>query len=116
MLLGAIADDLTGATDLALMLTRGGMRTVQVMDVPTSSRGLDAFDAVVVALKSRTNPPEEAVTWSLASADALLALGAEHIGGEGEATPREMRTAPALPSSRANTVKAKGVLAGVVSS
>ncbi len=79
MLLGAIADDLTGATDLALMLTRGGMRTVQVMDVPTSSRGLDAFDAVVVALKSRTNPPEEAVAWSLASADALLALGAEQL-------------------------------------
>lgn len=79
MLLGCIADDLTGATDLALMLTRAGMRTVQVMGVPDAKAKLDAFDAVVVALKSRTNPAEEAVAWSLASADALLARGARQL-------------------------------------
>ena len=66
MLLGCIADDLTGATDLALMLTRAGMRTVQVMGVPGADTDLDGFDAVVVALKSRTNPVDEAVAWSLA--------------------------------------------------
>ena len=61
MLLGCIADDLTGATDLALMLTRAGMRTVQVMQVPDAGSKLDGFDAVVVALKTRTCPVEEAV-------------------------------------------------------
>jgi uncharacterized protein YgbK (DUF1537 family) len=79
MLLGCIADDLTGATDLALTLTRGGMRTVQVTGVPGSEQQLDGFDAVLVALKSRTNPAEEAVSWSLAGADALLARGARQL-------------------------------------
>jgi 3-dehydrotetronate 4-kinase len=79
MLLGCIADDLTGATDLALMLTRAGMRTVQVMTVPDASTNLDGYDAVVVALKSRTNPPADAVAMSLASAEALLARGAKQV-------------------------------------
>ena len=79
MLLGCIADDLTGATDLALMLTRAGMRTVQVMDPPARDAGLDDFDAVVVALKTRTCPVGEAIELSLKSADALLALGAKQI-------------------------------------
>jgi 3-dehydrotetronate 4-kinase len=79
MLLGCIADDLTGATDLALMLTRAGMRTVQVMDVPGAGNGLDGFDAVVVALKTRTCPVGEAVDLSVRSAEALLALGAKQI-------------------------------------
>lgn len=79
MLLGCIADDLTGATDLALMLTRNGMRTVQIMGVPEADTNLDGVDAVVVALKSRTNPAAEAVQWSVASADALLARGARQL-------------------------------------
>jgi 3-dehydrotetronate 4-kinase len=79
MLLGCIADDLTGATDLALMLTRAGMRTLQVMEVPTAATPLDGYDAVVVALKSRTIPAKEAVAMSLASAEALLARGAKQI-------------------------------------
>ncbi len=79
MLLGCIADDLTGATDLALMLTRAGMRTLQVMQVPDAQTRLDGFDAVVVALKTRTCPVAEAVELSLASADALLARGARQL-------------------------------------
>jgi uncharacterized protein YgbK (DUF1537 family) len=79
MLLGCIADDLTGATDLALMLTRAGMRTVQVMQVPDSAGELAGYDAVVVALKSRTIPAGEAVRQSLAACDALLACGARQI-------------------------------------
>ncbi len=79
MLLGCIADDLTGATDLALMLTRAGMRTVQVMQVPEKDDDLSDFDAVVVALKSRTCPPGEAVSLSLAAADALKAGGARQL-------------------------------------
>ena len=79
MLLGCIADDLTGATDLALMLMRGGMRTVQVVGVPQDPANLPEADAIVVALKSRTTPPAEAVAESLASAEALLAAGAKQL-------------------------------------
>ena len=79
MLLGCIADDLTGATDLAIMLTRAGMRTLQVMQVPGEAANLEGFDAVVVALKTRTCPVAEAVELSLRSADALLALGARQL-------------------------------------
>src|SRR5688572_12465272 len=61
------------------MLTRNGMRTVQVMGVPGADTPLDNADAVVVALKSRTNPVDEAIGWSLASADALLARGARQL-------------------------------------
>ena len=50
MLLGCIADDFTGATDLANNLTRGGMRTVQTVGVPREKLRVDV-DAVVVALK-----------------------------------------------------------------
>jgi len=79
MLLGCIADDLTGATDLALMLSREGMRTVQTNGVPTETLDLSNVDAVVVALKSRSNPAPEAVTQSLAAADWLLAHGAKRL-------------------------------------
>jgi uncharacterized protein YgbK (DUF1537 family) len=79
VLLGCIADDLTGATDLALMLTRGGMRTVQIMGLPDPAMPIGDADAVVVALKSRTNPAEEAVAWSLSSAEALLERGARQL-------------------------------------
>jgi 3-dehydrotetronate 4-kinase len=79
MLLGCIADDLTGATDLALILTRAGMRTVQIMQIPEVNADFAAFDAVVIALKSRTIPAADAVALSLRSADALLAYGAKQI-------------------------------------
>ena len=79
MLLGVIADDLTGATDVALMLAREGMKVVQTVGVPTSSAALPEADAVVVSLKSRTNAPEEAVEWSLAACEALLGAGAQQI-------------------------------------
>jgi len=74
MLLGCIADDFTGATDLANNLVRAGMRTVQTIDVPDASLKLDA-DAVVVALKSRTIDPADAVAQSLAALDRLRAMG-----------------------------------------
>ena len=80
MLLGSIADDLTGATDLAIMLAKAGMLTLQVMEVPKASDvHLAAYDAIVVALKTRTCPVEEAVGLSLASAEALLRLGARQL-------------------------------------
>ena len=79
MLLGVIADDMTGATDVALMLNRSGMRTVQVIGVPREEAALPEADCVVVALKSRTNPVEEAVADSIAACEALLKAGAKQI-------------------------------------
>ena len=64
-LLGCIADDLTGGTDLAGILVNNGMRTVQIIGVPDGPWPEEA-DAVVVALKSRTSPVEQAVAESLA--------------------------------------------------
>lgn len=68
-LLGAIADDFTGATDLAAMLVKGGMRTVQMIGVPDAGEGVDGYDAVVVSLKSRTAP----VAWAREQSLAALA-------------------------------------------
>lgn len=79
-LLGCIADDFTGATDLANMLVRGGMRTVQSIGIPSAevAAGLDA-DAVVIALKSRTTAASEAVAESLAALQWLRDQGCEQI-------------------------------------
>jgi 3-dehydrotetronate 4-kinase len=77
LLLGCIADDFTGATDLASTLVKGGMTAVQVIGVPDGP--LPEADAVVVALKSRTSPPEQAVAESLLACEALLAAGARQI-------------------------------------
>ncbi|WGS53881.1 four-carbon acid sugar kinase family protein [Paraburkholderia sp. D15] len=85
-LLGCIADDFTGATDLANMLVRGGMRTTQCIGVPTVDETPDQAsnpappdrfdaDALVVALKSRTLPAADAVAQSLAALDWLRAQG-----------------------------------------
>ncbi len=79
VLLGCIADDFTGGTDLAAVLARGGMRTVQVIGVPKDAASLPDADAVVVALKSRTSPKMEALTQSMNSANALLGAGARQL-------------------------------------
>lgn len=67
-LLGCIADDFTGGTDLANNLVKSGFRTVQTIGIPKSAKQLQKIDAVVVALKTRTCPVEQAVQ---ESADAL---------------------------------------------
>ena len=81
MLIGCIADDFTGATDLANMLVKGGMRTVQMIGVPGAEvdASLANVDAVVVALKSRTIAPQDAVVQSLAAQRWLQANGAQQI-------------------------------------
>jgi uncharacterized protein YgbK (DUF1537 family) len=73
-LLGCIADDFTGGTDLAAMLVKHGMRTVQMIGVPRAPLPAD-IDAVVVALKSRTAPAAEAVAESLAALEFLRSEG-----------------------------------------
>ena len=73
MILGVIADDFTGATDVASMLVRAGMRTVQVIGVPAGPA--PDTDAIVVALKTRTVPAADAVAESLAALRWLQAAG-----------------------------------------
>jgi len=65
IMLGAIADDFTGATDLANTLVRRGMRTVQALGVPDTDFDYGDADALVIALKSRTCPVREAIEDSL---------------------------------------------------
>ncbi len=77
-LLGCIADDTTGATDLANNLVRSGMRTVQTIGVPDGALD-DRADAIVVALKSRTIPAADAVARSLEALRWLRSQGAEQI-------------------------------------
>lgn len=81
MLLGAIADDFTGATDLASILAREGMPVVQLIGVPDTQTIALAGDAaaVVVALKTRTAPASTAVAESLATLAALRGAGAAQI-------------------------------------
>lgn len=79
MLLGCIADDFTGATDLANTLVREGMRTVQTIGVPGPEAPIGDVDAVVVALKTRTVPAADAVEQSLAALRWLRGAGARQI-------------------------------------
>ena len=78
LLLGAIADDFTGATDLANMLVRGGMRTIQTIGIPSAALA-EEVDAVVVALKSRTIPAQQAVEQSLAALAWLQAAACRQV-------------------------------------
>ena len=78
MKLGCIADDFTGATDLANNLVRSGMRVIQTIGVPAAPL-VTEVDAVVVALKSRTIPAAEAMEQSLAALEWLRSQGAQQI-------------------------------------
>jgi len=77
--LGCIADDYTGASDLANTLTRCGLRTVQTIGVPADQLKLPEVDAVVVSLKSRSIEADLAVTRSRAADKWLRGRGASHV-------------------------------------
>jgi 3-dehydrotetronate 4-kinase len=79
ILLGCIADDFTGATDLASTLARAGMRVVQHIGIPAPGDETRHTDAAVVSLKSRTIPAAEAVRQSLAALDWLRRSGARQF-------------------------------------
>jgi 3-dehydrotetronate 4-kinase len=78
-LLGCIADDFTGATDLANNLVRSGMRTVQSIGVPTDLDAQVDADAIVVALKSRTIASADAVAQSLEALRWLQSQGVQQV-------------------------------------
>lgn len=77
--LGCVADDYTGASDLANTLTKAGLRTVQTIGIPADDLALPEVDAVVVALKSRSIPAERAVALSREADGWLRGRGAAHV-------------------------------------
>jgi uncharacterized protein YgbK (DUF1537 family) len=77
--LGCIADDYTGASDLANTLTRCGLRTVQTIGVPSDDLKLPEVDAVVVSLKSRSIEASQAVAKSRAAEKWMRGRGAQHV-------------------------------------
>ena len=78
MILGVIADDFTGATDIAGFLVENGMRTVQLNGIPDNNIGVEA-DAIVISLKSRSCPVDEAVSDSLAALNWLQSQGCQQF-------------------------------------
>ncbi len=79
ILLGCIADDFTGATDLANTLVKEGMRTTQVIGIPDGDFDPTGNDAIVVALKCRTIPADEAVAQAMQALAWLQHLGAQQF-------------------------------------
>jgi len=79
ILLGSIADDYTGASDLANTLTKAGLRTIQTIGVPREDLPTSDVDAVVVSLKSRAIDPAEAVLKARQGDRWLRAHGAKHV-------------------------------------
>jgi uncharacterized protein YgbK (DUF1537 family) len=77
--LGCIADDYTGASDLANTLTRCGLRTVQTIGIPADDLQLPDVDAVVVSLKSRSIAASKAVEKSRAAEKWMRSRGADHV-------------------------------------
>lgn len=80
-LLGCVADDVTGATDIALNLVAGGMRVVQLLGMPDADAAslVRDFDAVVVALKTRSIPKADAIDQSVKALNALRGFGCERF-------------------------------------
>jgi 3-dehydrotetronate 4-kinase len=74
MLLGVIADDFTGASDIANTLAKGGLATVRFLGLPTQAAP-EACEAGVVALKTRSIAAADAVTLSLEAFEWLRAQG-----------------------------------------
>ena len=77
--LGCIADDYTGASDLANMLTRNGLRTIQTIGIPAASLVLPEVDAVVIAMKIRSVPAASAVAAARAAYHWLQTHGVSHV-------------------------------------
>ncbi|CAN7734951.1 four-carbon acid sugar kinase family protein [Phyllobacterium sp. LjRoot231] len=79
ILLGSIADDYTGASDLANTLTKSGLRTIQTVGIPDAALALPDVDAVVVALKIRSVAAADAVSSASAAYQWLHRRGAKHV-------------------------------------
>ena len=75
-LLGCIADDFTGASDAASFLQKAGLQTILLNGVPEQGLGMNEYDAIVIALKTRTEPAGEAVEHTMEAVKWLEQHGA----------------------------------------
>lgn len=78
LIIGCIADDSTGASDAASFLVKGGLRTILFHEIP-NLEDMKGCEAVVIALKIRSCPAEEAVEKACQALSVILAAGANHI-------------------------------------
>ena len=78
MLIGVIADDFTGASDIANTLAKGGLSTMQFMGLPDAHISATC-EAGVVALKSRSIDPTDAVAQSLQTLEWLQRQGCQQF-------------------------------------
>jgi len=76
---GCIADDFTGASDAASFLVKGGMRVCLYNGIPETTKNDNDAQAIVIALKSRTQQTDQAVADSLAAARFLLSQGVQQL-------------------------------------
>jgi uncharacterized protein YgbK (DUF1537 family) len=74
---GCIADDFTGGADVAAAFRRAGLSVTLQFGLPTEQSPTPNTDAVVIALKTRTIPAEDAVEESLAALRWLVTQGTE---------------------------------------
>lgn len=79
MILGVIADDMTGASDVALMLAKGGLQVTQVVGQSADYTAFRTSDVVVAALKTRTVAVSDAISQSIDACERLLQIGARQI-------------------------------------
>ncbi|SPY38435.1 3-oxo-tetronate kinase [Pasteurella canis] len=77
-MLGVIADDFTGASDIASFLVENGLKTIQMNGVPDCALQ-SQVDAIVISLKSRSNPVEEAIAQSLQALEWLQQNGCKQF-------------------------------------
>lgn len=80
LIFGCVADDFTGAGDAASFLSAGGLDTVMLNGIPSGETGLPAHtEAVVIALKTRTEETGKAVAESVRAVRWLKSQGAAQI-------------------------------------
>ena len=104
MILGCIADDFTGATDLANTLVKEGMRVIQMIGVPDTDAIANDADAVVVALKSRSTPAHEAVADSMAALQDTIAAGMSFCARSPVAAPPGAARSTIAASARSDVL------------
>lgn len=101
LLIGCIADDFTGGSDAASFLRKVGLRTLLLDGATADAMAVEDLrpEAVVVALKSRSVPAEQAVAQSLEAAAWLLRHGARRSRHRCRVRPESRRMLFRPPAS-----------------
>lgn len=132
-LIGAVADDLTGATTTGVLLARSKARTAVFFNEEAAEKteGIDELDAILISSNSRPLPANEAYDKVKSATIALKKMGVEYfskridttlrggVGVEIDAMLDQMKegtvavVVPAMPQSRRILVGGYSVIDGV---